>query len=128
MDFKQAVETAFRKYVVFTGRARRSEYWWFTLFFFVAIIVASIIDAVVLGTESTSVGPIYTIVALGCFLPSLAVGVRRLHDLDKSGWWLLIGIIPIVGAIILIIWFVKQGTTGDNKFGPDPMVAIAESA
>ena len=126
MDFMTAVRTCLSKYVDFSGRARRSEYWYFALFSFLVGIVTNILDAVV-GTDydgATSGGLINTVVSLALFLPSLAVGVRRLHDIDKSGWWILIGIIPIIGWILIIVWFCTD-SKADNKYGPNPQTGPA---
>ena len=121
MDFMTAVRTCLSKYVDFSGRARRSEYWYFALFTFLVGIVTSVLD-LVLGTDyegTTSGGLINTLVSLALFLPGLAVGVRRLHDTDRSGWWILIGIIPIIGWILLIVWFCTDSKP-DNQYGPNP--------
>jgi uncharacterized membrane protein YhaH (DUF805 family) len=124
MSFPDAIKSVLSQYAGFKGRARRSEYWWFALFSFVVSLVAGILDGV-LGTslgEGGSLGVIGLIVNLALLLPALAVGVRRLHDTDKSGWWLLIGLVPFVGAIVLLVFFVKAGTPGTNRFGHDPKV------
>lgn len=121
MDFMTAVRTCLSKYVDFSGRARRSEYWYFALFGFLVGIVTSVLDGV-LGTDydgATSGGLINTVVSLAFFLPSLAVGVRRLHDTDRSGWWILIGLIPIIGWILLLVWFCTD-SKADNQYGPNP--------
>lgn len=120
MDFMTAVRTCLSKYVDFSGRARRSEYWYFALFNLLVSFVASILDAV-LGTDYDlgSGGFISTIASLALLLPSLAVGVRRLHDTDRSGWWILIGLIPIIGWILLIVWFCTDSKP-DNQYGPNP--------
>ena len=115
MGFGQAISSGFSNYVGFSGRACRSEYWYWILFYFIGAIVAEIIDAV-LGITA-----IYPLFSLAVLLPGIAVAVRRLHDLDRSGWWILLGLIPLVGAIILIIWYCMKGTTGPNRFGPDPL-------
>jgi len=109
------------KYADFSGRAPRAEYWWFYLLSVVAYLVATIVDSI-LGTDETlgSFGIITLVVSLGLLIPSLAAGVRRLHDTDRSGWWLLIGLIPLLGALVLLFFFVSGGTKGDNRFGPDP--------
>ena len=73
------------------------------------------------GMMSYSAGPIGIVWSLANLLPGIAIGVRRLHDLDKSGWWVLIALIPLIGAIILIVWYCSKGTTGDNRFGADPL-------
>jgi len=111
MDFTTAVKTCLAKYVGFAGRARRSEYWYFTLFL---VVVSVALGAA--GLEQ--VGSFFSVVTL---LPSLAVGVRRLHDTDRSGWWLLLFLVPLVGMIVLIVWFVRRGTPGANRFGDDPL-------
>ncbi len=114
--------TPLRKYADFSGRARRAEYWWFVLLTMVASLVATIIDGL-LGLDAL-VGPygvLTTLLGLALLVPSIAVGARRLHDTDRSGWWLLIGFIPLVGAIVLIVFFVMEGTRGDNRFGADPL-------
>ena len=120
MDFMTAVRTCLSKYVDFSGRARRSEFWYFILFNFIVQVVAGILDAI-LGTDfdTGSGGLISTVASLALFLPSIAVAARRLHDIDKSGWWQLIGIIPIVGWIIVIIWYATD-SKADNKYGPNP--------
>lgn len=109
-----------KKYVVFNGRARRKEFWMFTLFNVIISIVLNVVDRAI-GTDSSAgtglLGGIYTLLVL---LPSLGVTVRRLHDTDRSGWWILIGLIPIVGAIILLVFNVQEGTAGENSHGPDP--------
>ena len=110
-----------KNYVGFSGRARRKEYWLFVLFNIIFAVVAMILDNMLgLASKEYGYGPIYGLYALAVFLPGLAVSVRRLHDIGKSGWWLLIALIPIVGAIMLIIWDVREGERGDNRFGPDP--------
>jgi uncharacterized membrane protein YhaH (DUF805 family) len=116
-----AVRTCLSKYVDFSGRARRSEYWWVALFTFLVGIVTGILDAII-GTDydTGSGGLINTLVSLALLLPSRAVGVRRLHDVGKSGWWILIGIIPILGWILLIVWFCTDSKSGDNQYGPNP--------
>ncbi|RYE55078.1 MAG: DUF805 domain-containing protein [Rhizobiaceae bacterium] len=112
MDFATAVKTVvMQKYANFSGRAIRSEYWWFVLAYIIAYLVLAIVDYV-LGAQLLT-----AILSLALLIPSIAVGVRRLHDLDKSGWWLLLGLVPIVG-LILIYWFAQPGTPGDNRFGP----------
>jgi uncharacterized membrane protein YhaH (DUF805 family) len=120
MDFMTAIRTCLSKFVDFSGRARRSEYWYFALFTFLVGIVTSILDAI-LGTDydNTSGGLVNTLGSLVLFLPSLAVGVRRLHDTGRSGWWILIGLIPIIGWIVLIVWFCTDSKP-DNQYGPNP--------
>ena len=101
-----------KNYANFTGRARRKEFWFFTLVQFIILIIAQIIDSVI-GTEFV----LYALIVLALFIPSLAVSVRRLHDLSKSGWWYLIALIPLIGAIILIIWFATETKAEVNQWG-----------
>ena len=109
------------KYADFSDRAPRAEYWWFYLLTIVAYIVSTIVDSVIgTGAALGPYGILSMVVMLGLLIPSLAAGVRRLHDTDRSGWWLLIVLIPLVGVIVLLIFFVLEGTKGDNRFGPDP--------
>lgn len=112
MSFSEAVSTVFSKYAVFNGRAGRPEFWWFALFNVIASLVVALIDQAIFGYEVFSV-----VYALGVLVPGLAVAVRRLHDIDRSGWWILVGLIPLVGWIVLIYWYVSQGTPGANQFG-----------
>lgn len=111
MDFKTAVVTCLKKYVDFQGRARRAEFWWFVLFSVLCQIAGQVLGGDILET----------LVALGLLVPSVAVGVRRMHDIDKSGWWLLLWLLPVVGWIILIYFSAQIGTVGPNRFGPDPI-------
>jgi uncharacterized membrane protein YhaH (DUF805 family) len=113
---------AIKKYADFSGRARRKEYWLFILLYLIAAVIAGIIDAV-----AATMGIIGIILTLGLFIPSLSVGVRRLHDINRSGWWMLIGLIPLIGAIVLIVFFCKDGTIGANPFGEDPKSSERQS-
>jgi len=116
MDFKTSVSTVLNKYVEFSGRASRSEFWWFVLFSVIGNIITGILDEV-LGT----VAAINLLFSLAILLPSIAVGVRRLHDTDRAGWWLLLSFIPIVGWLVLLYFNVQKGTDGENRFGADPL-------
>ncbi len=102
-----------KKYAVFSGRARRKEYWMFILFNLPIAFVLGLIDGI---TKTKILGPIYF---LAIFMPILAVSVRRLHDTDRSGWWLLVGFIPFIGQIIIIIFMAQNGQTGENQYGSD---------
>ena len=115
-----------QKYADFSGRAPRAEYWWFILGEIIALIIAVVIDNVI-GTDfgETGYGVVYLLVALGLLVPGLAVGVRRLHDTGRSGWWLFIALIPLIGAIVLLIFFVSEGTNGPNEYGPNPYEGAA---
>ncbi|MGW0468814.1 DUF805 domain-containing protein [Streptomyces sp. NPDC003027] len=108
-----------KKYAVFSGRARRKEFWMFTLFNVLISIVLSVIDAA-LGIQLLSL--IYTLAVL---IPALAVSVRRLHDTGRSGWWILIGLVPLVGFIILIVFYASEGNQTENAHGPNPKLAPA---
>ena len=107
-----------KKYAVFNGRARRKEYWYFVLFNFIINIVLSGIDSVTSG-----VGILPGIYTLAVLIPSIAVLVRRLHDIDRTGWWVLIGLIPIIGWIVLLIFAVQDGKPGENQYGSNPKEA-----
>jgi uncharacterized membrane protein YhaH (DUF805 family) len=126
---------ALKQYVDFSGRARRREYWMFFLVNLVIVIVLSLVDTM-LGTggfratsgggsfyAANSLGLLSGLYSLGVLLPAIAVAVRRLHDTDRSGWWILIGLIPIIGGIVLLVFYVLEGTRGPNRFGPDPKAA-----
>ena len=119
MSFVEAIQSGFRNYAGFTGRAARSEYWYWALFVLIADLIADVLDFAM--THGHGVSLFGTIVVLGQIIPDLAVGVRRLHDRDKSGWFLLFCFIPLVGTIILIVWFCLRGTPGPNRFGEDPV-------
>lgn len=104
-----------KNYAVFNGRARRTEYWMFFLFNAIITIILSFLQSFAdLGTVLTGIYGLLTL------LPNLAVGARRLHDSGKSGWWLLIGLIPFIGTIILIVFFCLDSEEGDNRFGASP--------
>ena len=109
------------KYATFEGRARRSEYWYYVLFYVLAIVALAIIDEIT-GTlsEEAGIGLLSGLFALATLVPTLAVTVRRLHDTDRSGWWVLINFIPIVGGIVLLVFTVMDSQPGANRFGPNP--------
>jgi len=112
-----------KKYAVFTGRARRKEYWMFTLFNVLISIALTFIDVLLLGHDMGdpgSIGIVSTLYSLAVLLPSLAVSIRRLHDTDRSGWWLLIALIPFIGAVVLLVFMCLDGTRGSNRFGVNP--------
>jgi uncharacterized membrane protein YhaH (DUF805 family) len=123
MSFTAAIRSVLAQYAGFGGRARRAEYWWFALFVALVSIVTSILDST-LGTDFrsnvTSSGVFGLIANLALLVPSLAVAVRRLHDTDRSGWWILIALIPLIGAIVLLVFLVQDGRPGPNRFGPSP--------
>lgn len=110
------------KYAVFSGRARRKEYWFFILFNAIFAIAAMILDYRLGFTiEDLGYGPLYLVYALATLIPGLAVTVRRLHDVGKSGWYFLFGFIPLVGGLILLYFAIMPGDPGHNEYGPDPI-------
>jgi uncharacterized membrane protein YhaH (DUF805 family) len=117
MGFTEAISSGFRNYVNFSGRALRSEFWYWVLFAIIVSVVAKVIDLVLF--PSSDISPINSLVGLALFLPGLGVSVRRLHDIDRTGWWILLVLIPLIGAIILIIWYCQKGTPGANRFGAE---------
>ena len=122
MGFGDAVRTCWKKYGDFDGRAVRSEFWWWVLFVTLLQVAASIVLTVFLivfqdaGFLQWLGVMIFMVVALALILPSIAVSVRRLHDRDLSGWWYLLGFVPL-GSIVLFVWYVLPGTPGPNRFG-----------
>ena len=116
MGFVEAVKSFFTRYVDFSGRSSRSEYWWAYLGVMLILLVLFLLSSL-LG----EVGLILIVIAyLGIIIPSIAIAIRRLHDLDKSGWFYLLAFVPIV-SLILLVWFCTKGTTGPNRFGADPL-------
>jgi uncharacterized membrane protein YhaH (DUF805 family) len=123
MGFTEAVRSVIvERYADFQGRAPRSEFWWFWLFY---VLLGLVIGALSAGSDVLG-GILNLVVTLGLLVPSIAVGIRRLHDVDRTGWWILIGLIPLIGTIVLFVFWVQRGTDGDNRFGPDPLGNVAE--
>lgn len=124
MDMQTAVRTVLSKYATFAGRATRPEYWWWflaTIILFVALglldggVVAPMMGYPLFGEEAAQ--PLSTVASLAILIPNLAVACRRLHDTDRSGWWLLISLIPILGALVLLYFLVQPSDEGENRFG-----------
>ena len=113
MSFQEAISDGFSKYVDFNGRSSRSAYWYWALFAIILLIAVEIVSAVI------KFPLLYIAVALGLFLPNLAVGVRRLHDTGRSGWWLLISFVPLIGFIVLIVFYTQE-SDGPNQYGEGP--------
>lgn len=110
-----------KKYADFSGRARRKEYWMFTLLLVVLGFVLGIVEGVLgLSGAVGPYGPLSLLFLLAIIVPSIAVGVRRLHDTGRSGWWMLIALVPFIGGIVLLVFYVLDGTRGPNEYGPDP--------
>lgn len=115
-----------KKYAVFSGRARRKEYWFFFLFTILASLILAIVDNLI-GTfdQRQGIGLLGGIYSLAVLIPSLAVTVRRLHDTDRSGWWILIAFLPLIGAIVLLVFMVLDSNEHENRFGPNPKLESA---
>lgn len=138
MGLRESVKTCLQQYATFSGRASRSEYWYWILFCCLLGFVTGIFDAILFPSvgKGTGSGPLSLLVSLGTLLPSLGVAVRRLHDTNRSGWWILLPFaavpavfihmglfaLAIIGLMILqLVWYCTKGTSGDNRFGPDPL-------
>jgi uncharacterized membrane protein YhaH (DUF805 family) len=115
MSFTEAIKDGFDHYVKFDGRASRPAYWWWFLFAVLVAVAANIIDAAI-----GSFGIVSGITGLALLLPGLSVAIRRLHDTNRSGWWILIGLIPIIGWIVLLVFYLQQSDPTENRFGPPP--------
>ena len=112
---------AVKNYAGFTGRARRKEYWFFILFYLIFSIVLMFVDGATGSLNAnTGIGLFSGIFTLAMFIPSLAVAIRRLHDTDRTGWWILINFLPLIGSLIFLVFMVLDGTPGDNRYGPSP--------
>lgn len=111
-----------KRYTDFSGRSRRKEYWFFVLGVVVVAILLSLVESAagLNGMIAGAYGPLTALFFLGIIVPSIAVQVRRFHDQDKSGWFVLIGLIPIIGGLIVLVFMFLEGTKGSNRFGPDP--------
>ncbi len=124
MDMVTAVKTVLGKYAIFSGRAARPEYWWWVLATVILFFVLGLIDGALVAPmmgfeafEPNAGQPLSVIASLALLVPNLAVAARRLHDTDRSGWWLLLGLIPLIGSLVLIFFLVQKGTEGCNRFG-----------
>jgi uncharacterized membrane protein YhaH (DUF805 family) len=121
VDFGTAVKLGFQRYVDFSGRSTRAEYWWWYLFTVVASFALVIADTL---TGNSSLGGLLdTLFTLATIIPSLALGARRLHDTNRTGGWLLLWFVLVIGWIVLIVWAIERGDKGQNKYGPDPRQA-----
>src|SRR5262245_30143130 len=126
MTLGEPISSGFQNYVNFTGRAARSEFWYWVLFNLIVEVVTEVIDYI--AFPGTVVSPFSSLASLALLLPNLAVAARRLHDTDRSGWFLLLAFIPLIGIIILIVWWCQQGSAGPNRFGPDPLAVAPTPA
>ncbi|WP_417677635.1 DUF805 domain-containing protein [Roseibium sp.] len=123
----QAADTVLSNYFTFSGRANRAEYWWWMLFMFLTAVVMVLVDAFFIAPSFSQSpialdgkSPASLVTNLLLFFPSLTVSVRRLHDIDRSGLWILIVLVPLIGALLLFIWSLQGGTRGSNSYGPAP--------
>ena len=130
MTFIEAIKTVWSKYATLSGRAMRPEYWWWVLFVILLNIATTLVDGAViapaLGFEMfgpLSGRPLSMITTLAILIPGFCVTVRRLHDIDRSGWWMLINLIPMIGLLVFIYWMTRPGTEGANRFGAPPRTA-----
>jgi uncharacterized membrane protein YhaH (DUF805 family) len=119
MNFTEAISSGFQNYANFSGRAQRSAFWFWVLFCFLAGLVTAGIDYAIFGGESYM--PINSLFTLATIIPNLPVAARRLHDIDRTGWWQLLHFVPLIGTIVLIVWWASRGTPGPNRFGPNPL-------
>ena len=113
VSFPSAIKLGFQHYFNFNSRATRAEYWWWMLFVYLTSMILS-----------TVAGPLGNLFGLATFIPSWTLGVRRLHDINKTGWWLLLGLVPVIGMVMLIVWAIKRGDKEINKYGPNPALAV----
>jgi len=140
MNLSDAIASGFSNYVNFSGRATRSEYWYWVLFIALVQIATLIIDLAINARMAAGISDLASVIAavaagfygvaaaifgLATIIPSFAVTIRRLHDLDRTGWWIFLPLIPIVGGIVLLIWYCSKGTEGPNRFGPDRLAELA---
>ncbi len=114
------IDTLKNHYADFKGRAARSDYWYFMLFYIIIALVLSLIDSILFSSDGSSNGILGSIFSLAAFLPSLGLAIRRLHDTGKSGWWVLAAIIPLLGFLLLIYFFVQDSQPGENQYGQNP--------
>jgi uncharacterized membrane protein YhaH (DUF805 family) len=116
VGFIDAIKMGFKGYVVWNARSTRPEFWWWVLFVVAVAIVALLLDSLIFGTQTGGFGPIYLFAVLALFLPNLSLIVRRLHDTNRTGWWYWIALIPFVGAIVLLVFFLLPSTQGPTRW------------
>ena len=116
MTFNESVSICLKKYFVFDGRASRSEYWWFQLIVSPSYFVSTILE--------NEIGYFFLGITLFTLIPAISAGVRRLHDTNRSGFFLLISFIPFIGGLVLLFFLIPEGTKGKNRFGPDPLKRV----
>ena len=118
MTFSDSVSSCLKKYFVFEGRASRSEYWWFQLIVSPSYLISTIIE--------NEIGYFFLGITLFTLIPAISAGVRRLHDTNRSGFFLLISFIPFIGGLVLLFFLIPEGTKGKNRFGPDPLKRVTK--
>ena len=116
MTFSESVSTCLKKYFVFEGRASRSEYWWFQLIVSPSYLISTILE--------NEIGYLFLGITLFTLIPAISAGVRRLHDTNRSGFFLLISFIPFIGGLVLLFFLIPEGTKGKNRFGTDPLKRV----
>ena len=127
VSFSEAISLGFKRYLDFNGRSSRAEVWWFVLFLWVATIILIIVDALT-GTYNVAAGRglLSGLFGLATLIPSITLGARRLHDINRTGWWQLLWFLPVIGWIILIVWAIFRGDEGDNKYGTNPRQSLSQ--
>lgn len=126
MGFGEAVKSCLSKYFTFSGRAPRSEYWWFTLAMVIGSIIAAMLDAVLMGAND---GGLFSVVfSLAVCIPAISVTVRRLHDIGRTGWWWWIYLVPVIGVVVILVFACLKSQPGANRFGPNPLTGDADIA
>lgn len=130
---KYFIDTLKNRYAEFDGRATRSEYWYYFLFYLLLIFTAKVLDTYVLNPilgmtieEASQGGFIQVIIALALIVPTIALGIRRLHDIGKTGWWMLIGLVPIVGFVVLMYFYITDSQPETNKYGTNPKLQFSQ--
>ena len=118
MTFSESVSTCLKKYFVFEGRASRSEYWWFQLIVSPSYLISTILE--------NEIAYFFLGITLFTLIPAISAGVRRLHDTNRSGFFLLISFIPFIGGLVLLFFLIPEGTKGKNRFGPNPLKNIVK--
>ena len=116
MTFSESISTCFKKYFVFEGRASRSEYWWFQLIVSPSYLISTILE--------NEIAYFFLGITLFTLIPAISAGVRRLHDTNRSGFFLLVSFIPFIGGLVLLFFLIPEGTKGKNRFGPDPLKRV----
>ena len=116
MTFAESISICIKKYFVFEGRASRSEYWWFQLIVSPSYLISEIVES--------EISYFFLGITLFTLIPAISAGVRRLHDTNKSGFFILISFIPFIGGLVLLFFFITEGTKGKNRFGPDPLKRV----